>query len=159
MGQAEPTTEVGVLSIDCGVCSSPRLRTESAPLCDISQHVAFYFAFLESYFWFLVIAACFGVASYFLLPQYSLIIAVANCLWSVVFVEQWKRQEVDLAVCWNVRSVSQFHSKRAQFQPETETKDPVTGEMVKVFPAWKRLTKQVPYGCIYQMIDCKQTTT
>ncbi|KAA8899030.1 calcium-activated chloride channel-domain-containing protein [Sphaerosporella brunnea] len=106
------------------------------------EKVAFYFAFLESYFSFLVIAACFGVASYFLLPQYSLIFAVVNCLWSVVFVEQWKRQEVDLAVRWNVRSVSQFQSKRAQFQPETETKDPVTGEIVKVFPAWKRLTRQ-----------------
>jgi anoctamin-10 len=104
--------------------------------------VAFYFAFLQSYFSFLVIAACFGAAAYFLLPQYSLVFAVLNCLWSVVFVEQWKRQEIDLAIRWNVRNVSQVQSKRARFQPEAETTDPVTGEIVKVFPAWKRLVRQ-----------------
>lgn len=104
--------------------------------------MAFYFAFLQSYFSFLVIAACIGSASYFLLPQYSLVFAIFNCLWSVVFVEQWKRQEIDLAVRWNVRNVSQVQSKRARFQPETEKEDPVTGEIVKVFPAWKRLCRQ-----------------
>jgi len=111
--------------------------------------VAFYFAFLQSYFSFLLIAACFGAASYILLPQYSLIFAVVNCLWSVVFIEHWKRLEVDLAVRWNVRNVSQLQSKRARFQPEAEKEDPVTGEIVKVFPAWKRLVRQalqVPFA-------------
>lgn len=107
------------------------------------MQVAFYFAFLQSYFSFLIIAACFGAASYLLLPQYSLVFAVVNCLWSVVFVEQWKRQEVDLAVRWNVRNVSQLQSKRARFQPESEKEDPITGEIVKVFPASKRLVRQV----------------
>ncbi|KAF8537707.1 calcium-activated chloride channel-domain-containing protein [Trichophaea hybrida] len=106
------------------------------------EKVAFYFAFLQSYFSFLLVAACFGAASYVLLPQYSLTFAVVNCLWSVVFIEHWKRQEVDLAVQWNVRNVSQLQSKRARFQPEAEKEDPVTGEIVKVFPAWKRLVRQ-----------------
>lgn len=104
--------------------------------------VAFYFAFLQSYFSFLVIAAGIGAASYVLLPQYSLVFAVFNCLWSVVFVEQWKRKEIDLAVSWNVRNASQLQSKRARFQPEIESQDPVTGEVVKIFPAWKRLVRQ-----------------
>lgn len=49
---------------------------------------------------------------------------------------------MDLAVRWNVRNVSQLQSKRARFQPESEQKDPVTGEIVKFFPAWKRLVRQ-----------------
>lgn len=113
------------------------------------EKVAFYFAFLQSYFSFLVIAASIGVGTYFLLPEFSLFFSVANCLWSVVFVEYWSRQEVDLAVRWNVRNVSQLQSKRARFQPEAEVEDPVTGEIVKVFPARKRLLRQalqVPFA-------------
>ena len=94
-------------------------------------------------------AASFGAAAYFVLPQYSLVFAVANCLWSVVFVEHWKRQEVDLAVRWNVRNVSQLQSKRAQFQPEGMREDLITGEVVKTYPAWKRFVKQflqVPFA-------------
>lgn len=87
-------------------------------------------------------AAAVGAGAFFLLPQYSTFFAVANCLWSVIFVEYWKRQEVDLAVTWNVRNVSLLQHKRARFQPEGETQDPVTGEVVKVFPAWKRLLRQ-----------------
>jgi anoctamin-10 len=72
-----------------------------------------------------------------------MLFAVANCLWSVVFVEYWKRQEIDLAVRWGVRNVSQLQNKRAQFQYEKEVEDPVTGEVVKYFPAWKRLCRQL----------------
>lgn len=57
-------------------------------------------------------------------------------------MEYWKRKEIDLAVTWNVRNVSQLQHKRARFQPEAEKQDPVTGEVVKVFPAWKRLQRQ-----------------
>ncbi|CUS07791.1 unnamed protein product [Tuber aestivum] len=87
--------------------------------------------------------ATIGVGSYFFLSQYSLAFAISNCLWSVIFVEYWKRQEVDLAVRWGVRNVSQLQNKRAQFVHEEEVEDPVTGEVVKFFPAWKRLCRQL----------------
>ncbi|KAI5778942.1 calcium-activated chloride channel-domain-containing protein [Geopyxis carbonaria] len=106
------------------------------------EKVAFYFAFLQTYFTFLLVAAAIGTGTFFLLPQYSLVFAVANCLWSIIFVEYWKRQEVDLAVRWNVRNVSQLQNKRARFQPDMTAEDPVTGELVKTFPAWKRLVRQ-----------------
>ncbi|RPA91933.1 DUF590-domain-containing protein [Choiromyces venosus 120613-1] len=107
------------------------------------EKIAFYFAFLQSYLSFLVIAAAIGVGAYILLPQYSPVFAISNCLWSVIFVEYWKRQEVDLAVRWSVRNVSQLQNKRAQFIHEKEVEDPVTGEVVKFFPAWKRLLRQI----------------
>ncbi|KAL7266877.1 hypothetical protein RUND412_010559 [Rhizina undulata] len=106
------------------------------------EKVAFYFAFLQCYFSFLIIAAAIGAGAYFFLPAYSLGFAIANCLWSVVFVEYWKRQELDLAVRWGVRKVSQVQRRRAAFQHESEIEDPVTGEIVKFFPAWKRLARQ-----------------
>ncbi|PWW72989.1 DUF590-domain-containing protein [Tuber magnatum] len=107
------------------------------------ERIAFYFVFLQSYLSFLVIAATIGVGSYFFLSQYSLVFAIFNCLWSVIFVEYWKRREVDLAVRWGVRSVSQLQNKRAQFVHDKKVEDPVTGEVVKFFPAWKRLCRQL----------------
>lgn len=60
----------------------------------------------------------------------------------MIFVEHWKRQEVDLAVRWGVRNVSSLQNRRAQFIHEKEVEDPVTCEVVKFFPAWKRLARQ-----------------
>lgn len=60
----------------------------------------------------------------------------------MIFVEYWKRQEVDLAVRWGVRNVSSLQNRRAQFAHEKEVEDPVTGEVVKFFPAWRRLARQ-----------------
>lgn len=60
----------------------------------------------------------------------------------MIFVEHWKRQEVDLAVRWGVRNVSSLQNRRAQFVHEKEVEDPVTCEVVKFFPTWKRLARQ-----------------
>lgn len=60
-----------------------------------------------------------------------------------MFIEYWKRQEVDLAVRWGVKGVSAIQEKRKEFQHEKEFKDPITGETVSVFPAMKRLYRQV----------------
>lgn len=106
------------------------------------EKVAFYFAFLQSYLSFLIIAAAIGAGAFFLLPAYSLTFAITNCLWSVIFVEYWKRQEVDLAVRWGVRNVSSLQNRRAQFKHHKEIEDPITGEVVKFFPAWHRLARQ-----------------
>ncbi|KAI9841087.1 MAG: hypothetical protein M1837_000991 [Sclerophora amabilis] len=115
------------------------------------EKVAFYFAFLQSYFAFLVFPAAFGLSAWILLGHFSPIYAVVNCLWCVVFVEYWKHQEIDLAVRWGVRGVSTIQSKRPDFQHEKEIKDPITGETQKVFPATKRLARQalqIPFTII-----------
>lgn len=107
------------------------------------EKIAFYFAFLQSYFMFLIFPAAFGFSSWILLGSFSPIYAIVNGLWCVVFVEYWKKQEIDLAVQWGVRGVSKIQRKRPQFKHEGEMKDPITGESVKVFPPMKRISRQL----------------
>jgi anoctamin-10 len=107
------------------------------------EKVAFYFAFLQSYFAFLVFPAAFGFATWLILGQFSWVYGVVNCLWSVVFFEYWKKKEVDLAVQWGVRGVSKIQHPRPQFRFDREGVDPVTGEVVRVFSPWTRLQRQL----------------
>jgi predicted outer membrane lipoprotein len=87
--------------------------------------------------------AAFGFSSWVLLGHFSATYAVVNALWSVVFLEYWKRQELDLSLRWGVKGVSAIQQKRREFQHEKEVTDPITGEKLQVFPATKRLSRQV----------------
>lgn len=107
------------------------------------EKIAFYFAFLQSYFMFLLFPAAFGFSCWGLLGSFSPLYAIVNCLWSVVFIEYWKKQEVDLAVQWGVRGVSKIQRKRSQFRHEGVVKDPVTGEDIKVYSPLNRLARQL----------------
>lgn len=105
--------------------------------------MAYYYAFLQSYFTFLIFPATFGLSSWVLLGYYSPIYAVVNGIWGIVFVEWWKRQEVDLSIRWGVKGVSSILDKRRDFKHQKEVIDPVTGESVQFFPAKKRLQRQL----------------
>ncbi|KAI4202098.1 MAG: hypothetical protein LQ350_002765 [Teloschistes chrysophthalmus] len=107
------------------------------------EKIAYYFAFTQSYFQFLIFPAAFGFASWIILGSFSPIYALINGLWCVTFVEYWKRQEVDLGVRWGVKGVGGIQRKRKEFQHEKEVRDPVTGEMMHIFPATKRLSRQL----------------
>lgn len=107
------------------------------------EKVAFYFAFLQSYFTFLLFPATFGLGAWLLLGKFSWLYALVNSLWSVVFFEHWKLKERDLAVQWSVRGVSKLQLPRSQFQFDREAQDPVTGEIVGVYSPFKRLSRQV----------------
>ncbi|KAL9130230.1 MAG: hypothetical protein Q9217_001523 [Psora testacea] len=107
------------------------------------EKVAYYFAFTQSYFSFLLFPAAFGFSCWVLLGHFSSIYAIVNGLWCVIFIEYWKRQELDLGFRWGVKGVSTIQEKRREFQHEKETKDPVTGETVQIFPATKRLQRQL----------------
>jgi anoctamin-10 len=107
------------------------------------EKIGFYFAFLQSYFMFLIFPAIFGFSCWVLLGQYSPIYAVVSCLWCVVFIEYWKKQEIDLAVQWGVRGVSQIQQRRPQFKHESVIQDPITGEEVKIYSPLKRLGRQL----------------
>ncbi|KAI9690003.1 MAG: hypothetical protein M1822_009885 [Bathelium mastoideum] len=109
----------------------------------LGEKVAYYFAFTQSYFAALIFPAAFGASAWLLLGNFSPIYAIVSCLWCVVFVEYWKHQEVDLAVRWGVRNVSRIEHKRKGFKYEFEATDPVTGEKVQIFPATKRLQRQL----------------
>jgi hypothetical protein len=68
-----------------------------------------------------------------------------------VFVEYWKRQEIDLGIRWQVRGVSVLSSKNRHFQPESEVRDEDTGEMRQVFPWTRRLQiqlLQIPFALV-----------
>lgn len=105
--------------------------------------VAYYFAFENTYFNFLIPPTIFGILAYFILGSFSPIYAAVQCLWSVVFVEWWKHQERDLALRWNVRGVSNIESKRHDFHPTKEVEDPATGETQLIFPWSERLKRQL----------------
>ncbi|KAI9832589.1 MAG: hypothetical protein M1826_001539 [Phylliscum demangeonii] len=107
------------------------------------EKIAFYFAFLQSYFTFLIFPAALGFSAWLLLGHFSAFYGVASCLWSVVFIEYWKKQEVDLGIRWASRGVTAIQAQRPEFQPEREVRDPVTGETIGVFPAHKRLARQL----------------
>lgn len=64
-------------------------------------------------------------------------------MWSVVFVEYWKRQEQELAVRWSVKNVGSIEFSRREFRPEKIHKDPLTGEEMGHFPIQKRLQRQL----------------
>ncbi|RYP11361.1 hypothetical protein DL765_007791 [Monosporascus sp. GIB2] len=107
------------------------------------ESVAFYFAFVQSYFTFLLCHAAFGFSAWLILGQYSWFYAIVNCLWTIFFFEWWKKKEVDLAVEWDVRGVSRIQLPRTQFRWDYEAEDPVTGERVKVYPPLKRFRTQL----------------
>lgn len=107
------------------------------------ENVAFYFAFVQAYFRYLLFPSAFGAAAWLLLGKFSFLYALVSCLWSVVFFEYWKKKELDLAVQWEVRGVSKIQHQRAEFKWDHEAEDPVTGETIKVYPPFKRLQTQL----------------
>ncbi|KAL4890562.1 calcium-activated chloride channel-domain-containing protein [Aspergillus ambiguus] len=107
------------------------------------ESVGFYFAFLQSYFRFLLFPAVFGFSCWVLVGSFSTIYAVVNALWSIIFIEYWKRQEEDLSCRWQTRGVSFVRHKRREFQPEMEVRDEDTGEIRGVFPVSKRIQRQL----------------
>jgi hypothetical protein len=107
------------------------------------ESVGFYFAFLQSYFRFLLFPAAFGFSCWVLLGSFSTIYTVVNALWCIIFIEYWKRQEEDLSCRWQTRGVSFLRPKRREFQPEMEVRDEDTGEIRGVFPQSKRIQRQL----------------
>lgn len=107
------------------------------------ENITMYFVFLRSYLRFLVVPSAIGFSAWLCLGQFSRIYTVATCLWSVIFFEYWKKKELDLAVQWGVRRVSEIQQPRPQFQWDYEQEDPITGEAVRVYPPMKRLQTQI----------------
>lgn len=106
------------------------------------EKVAFYFAFEQTYFNFLLFPTGLGIFAYFFLGSFSPIYAVLLCLWSTCFVEWWRHQERDLSLRWGVKGVSSIESKRSDFIATQEVEDPATGETQKIFPWSERLKRQ-----------------
>lgn len=104
--------------------------------------VAFYFAFLQTYFRFLAFPCAAGVLAWAFLPQYSLVFALSIGVWCTVFLEYWKIKQEDLAIRWDVRGVGNLKANRPQFQHEGTGVD-AAGRVIHYFPRWKRITRQL----------------
>lgn len=92
-----------------------------------------------------------GAVAYFVFPSFSIPLGLITCLWSIIFVEYWTLQEIDLAVYWKVHGVSTIQHVRPEFKPERETEDLVTGDTIKVFSPYKRLARQalqIPFALV-----------
>ncbi|KAK3679495.1 hypothetical protein LTR78_001056 [Recurvomyces mirabilis] len=109
----------------------------------MGEKIAYYFAFTQAYFTFLLFPAGFGLFAWAFLGYYSSIYAIVCSLWCIVFTEYWKHQEFDLALRWSVRGVSAIESKRHEFKPTKHVQDTSTGETMGTFPSQDRLQRQL----------------
>ena len=112
-------------------------------MISLTCQIAFYFAFIHCYSCFLVFPAIWGIICWYYFGPYSITFAVVNCLWCLVFVEFWKIRETDLSQRWNVKEVGALKVNRVQYVWEKEFKDPITGQLSKVFPARKQFLRQL----------------
>lgn len=92
---------------------------------------------------FLIAPSACGIFYWIFGGPYSTTFAIFSCIWGVVFVEYWKRQEIDLAIRWNVKGVGSLKVSRPQYRWDAEIADPKTGEIKKIFPTRKRLLRQL----------------
>ncbi|CAG8502519.1 6707_t:CDS:2, partial [Scutellospora calospora] len=102
------------------------------------EKIAYYFAFLQFYCKWLVIPSIVGIVSHFSGAKYSIPFSIFTVIWSLTFVEFWRRKEYELAVWWGVRNFSRVERRRPEFREERFITDPVTGEQVPYFSPWKR---------------------
>ncbi|KAK6004902.1 hypothetical protein QM012_007681 [Aureobasidium pullulans] len=107
------------------------------------EKVAFYYAFIQAYSLFLIVPASCGTMFWLLSKPYSIAFGAVVCIWSITFVEWWKRQELDLGIRWGVKGVHALKVNRVQYTWEKEETDLITGEVKKIFPTHKRLARQL----------------
>jgi anoctamin-10 len=104
--------------------------------------IAFYFAFIQTYFRSLAFPCIAGVFAWAFLPKYSLFFALVIGVWCTVFLEYWKIKQADLAIRWDVRGVGDLKINRPKFKPEKKKVD-AAGRIVQYFPRWKRVVRQL----------------
>ncbi|PFH53223.1 hypothetical protein AMATHDRAFT_73446 [Amanita thiersii Skay4041] len=84
---------------------------------EFGDAVAYYFAFLSSYTYFLIFPASLGLLAYFLLEPYSPLYSILVCIWSVVFVEWWRIHERILSLRFGTRGSFRVEKRRTQYKP------------------------------------------
>lgn len=107
------------------------------------EKVAFYFAFLQYYFLWLIVPAVVGTLTHFVLGCYSLFFGIFNILWGVIFLASWHRRENILALRWGVKGSSILETPRPAFIAESFEIDKVTSIKKPTSPFWKRVAKQL----------------
>jgi hypothetical protein len=107
------------------------------------EKLAFYFAFLQNYFLWLSVPAVMGVIVHFTLKNtFNIIYGILMMLWSIIYLEVWKRKERNLAVKWGVRNYSKHDKQHAGFTGEKMVIDEITGEQTPYCPPWKLFVRR-----------------
>ena len=117
----------------------------------MGEKIAFYFAFLQFYFQWLLIPAIIGVSAYTTMEEFSLLYTVVVCLWGIMFTQVWKRRERDLSIRWGSNGCSMVETRRAAFKGETIETDPITNRQTPTWPVWKsvvRRTLAIPFALL-----------
>jgi anoctamin-10 len=107
------------------------------------ENIAYYFEFLQFYFIWLSAPSLVGLLVYFYDAGFTVYYAMFNVLWSLLFVEMWRRREQELATWWSVRNCSKLERRRSGFQPDRIIVDAVTGEPTPYYPSWKRWMRRL----------------
>ena len=107
------------------------------------EHVAFYFAWLEFYTRWLVLPAVGGVFLFVaqlyhgaLDIAYAPLFSLCMALWSIAFLEAWKRRNAELAQRWGVLAFEAEEVTRPQFAGAWKLNS-LTGEVLRVYPTHK----------------------
>ncbi|KAK9767133.1 hypothetical protein K7432_003292 [Basidiobolus ranarum] len=106
------------------------------------ETVAFYFEFLQYYFFSLAIPTTAGILAYFMDGDFSIIFSAFIVGWGVVFIELWKRRERELSIWWSVRNCSKVEKRRSAYVPSSTMKDSITGETIYYTPIWESWGKR-----------------
>ncbi|KAI7859678.1 calcium-activated chloride channel-domain-containing protein [Circinella umbellata] len=102
------------------------------------EKIAFYFAFLQNYLLWLsgpaIIGSCITLFGF---KSLSIWYSILMLIWSVVYIEMWKRKEQTLALKWDVRNCSKHEKQRLEFKGDRMIMDEITGEQVPFISTWK----------------------
>ncbi|EME26092.1 uncharacterized protein Gasu_62570 [Galdieria sulphuraria] len=117
------------------------------------DEIALYFTFHACYLSRIIPLAILGCLTWFLESYYSSsLIGAVFCLcaviWSVFFLESWKRTNAQVCHRWSFIEMGQAKDWMEEWKEDIRTEyfgdwgiDPITGEQVLVYPYWKRLLR------------------
>ncbi|KAK9766530.1 hypothetical protein K7432_004323 [Basidiobolus ranarum] len=110
---------------------------------EFGEKVAFYFAFLKYYFLGLIPLAGVGLIAYAFSVNFSIILSLLTCMWSVIFLSVWSWKERNWAARWSVSNCRRVEEFRPQFKSTSKAYDPVTGKTLHFFPHWRRWLRKL----------------
>lgn len=109
------------------------------------EKVALYFAYLRFYFIWLLIPTVLGFISNLFFKKFSIIFTILNSLWSIVFINAWKKKELIYSTTWGVKGCSKVEVKRAEFKGDYENIDLITGAKTPYFSPEKRTLRKINF--------------
>ncbi|KAI7863976.1 calcium-activated chloride channel-domain-containing protein [Spinellus fusiger] len=107
------------------------------------EKIAYYFAFVQNYLVWLSVPSVLGIFTYFTHDNtLALGYSFAMILWSLLFIEMWKRKEKTLAIAWGTRGCSKHDKRRADYGGDGTVFDEVTGEETPFVKPWKLIVRR-----------------